>query len=225
MSDTTVGAVLDAAQQQTPEAIADRMFACRGGATFIIIRDGAVLMEKCPKKRSIFGAEWFIPGGKIESDETALDACLREAREELGVRIKQAVALPVMDGAPEGWPFFSLHAFLVLAYDGEIPQQALDADVPFAWVPVAEALRSPVPQVAMMMAGALTWLAAPPALEPEHAEVDAMREALLELIGEMEDEGHYAGGPRAGSCRKCIAVAKARATLARSVPSARTAAP
>jgi hypothetical protein len=45
-----------------------------------------------------------------------------------------------------------------------------------------------------------------------------MREALEELIGEMEDEGHYADGPRSESCRKCIAVAKARAALAREVP-------
>jgi mutator protein MutT len=54
-------------------------------AVFILVRDGLVLMEQRPAIDSHFPNEWLFPGGKMELRETAEDAMLREANEELGI--------------------------------------------------------------------------------------------------------------------------------------------
>lgn len=149
-----------------------KMFASRGGVTFVVTRPGHVLLEKCPNKGLIFGdAQWFVPGGKIEGDETPWEACKREFYEETGCTLCEAEALPIMDGAPEGSLFFPLHAFVVKNYSGTIPERATDSGVEFQWVPVNVALHSPRSQVRMMVAGALPY----------------MHEALAEMCGFSPD--------------------------------------
>jgi hypothetical protein len=39
------------------------------GVAFLLVRDGCVLMERCPKKAARHGGEWFIPGGRIEESD------------------------------------------------------------------------------------------------------------------------------------------------------------
>lgn len=129
------------------------------GITFLLIHDGCVLLERCPKKREVLGiGEWFVPGGKLEPGEGELDACRREMCEELGVNLLTARPLPILEGSPvppgpRG--LFLMRPFLISEWAGHVPTQTIDGSVPLRWVPFAEALASPVPQVRMMVAAAL----------------------------------------------------------------------
>jgi 8-oxo-dGTP diphosphatase len=63
-------------------------------AVALVGRDGRVLMQR----RSLsaeHGGLWEFPGGKVEAGETPEFAVVREAAEELGVRIDPGVLQPV----------------------------------------------------------------------------------------------------------------------------------
>jgi 8-oxo-dGTP diphosphatase len=129
------------------------------GVTFLLIHDGCVLLERCPKKAVVLGVgEWFVPGGKLEPGEAAIDALNREMGEELGVTPTGALPLPLLEGSavppgPRG--LFLMRPYLVTSYAGTLPSATVDEGVPLRWVPIAEALASPVPQVRMMVAAAI----------------------------------------------------------------------
>lgn len=136
------------------------------GVTFLFVRDGCVLLEKCPKKRDVLGVgEWFVPGGKVEPNESLRDTVAREVREELGIEVIHAKPLPLIEGSRvqlfEGSEpsLFLMRPFVVTDYEGSIPQVTVDGGLPLRWVPIAEALESPVRQVAAMVAMAAGYVA------------------------------------------------------------------
>lgn len=102
---------------------------------FILLDDGYVLMEW--REDHPFLGKWVFPGGRIEDGETPDMATYREAKEEVGIRIDQALALP--ERANGTW---TIYPFLVLEYEGEIPEQT-DAGAPLKWVPLDFACTSP----------------------------------------------------------------------------------
>jgi 8-oxo-dGTP diphosphatase len=61
---------------------------CLRGDEVLLIR------RKNPPRRG----EWSLPGGRIESGERAVDAALRELREETGVEAEITGLLDVVDG-------------------------------------------------------------------------------------------------------------------------------
>jgi 8-oxo-dGTP diphosphatase len=67
---------------------------CLRGREVLLIRRG-----KPPRL-----GEWSIPGGRIESGERAVDAALRELKEETGVQAELAGLLDVVDGLFPGDP-------------------------------------------------------------------------------------------------------------------------
>lgn len=55
------------------------------GVKVIIESGGKILMIK----NSYGGVRWNLPGGGVDKGETALDAALREAREEVGIQVDE----------------------------------------------------------------------------------------------------------------------------------------
>lgn len=61
---------------------------CLRGDEVLLIRRGTL-----PRQ-----GEWSLPGGRIEPGETAIDAAIRELREETGVEARLTGLLDVVDG-------------------------------------------------------------------------------------------------------------------------------
>lgn len=135
------------------------------GVTWLLIRAGRVLLEKCPKKAAKLGVgEWFVPGGKVEGDETTRDACMREIGEEWPtVDLIDLRPLPIIEGSRVGVQVDGEDVFLMRPYlvrvRGSIPFSSADG-IELRWVAIGEALSSPVPQVRMMVAAAVADLGA-----------------------------------------------------------------
>lgn len=58
-------------------------------AVGILQQDNKVLVAERPKGKPYDGY-WEFPGGKIETNESGIDALKRELNEELGIQVKQA---------------------------------------------------------------------------------------------------------------------------------------
>jgi hypothetical protein len=128
------------------------------GICWLLIDGSMVLLEECPKKAAVLGVgQWFVPGGKIEGDESPEDALVREVREEWGVDVTSYTALPVLEGSaippgPRG--LFLMRPFRI-TIAGNPPAKTVDEGVKLAWWGTGYALRSPVLQVRMMVAAAI----------------------------------------------------------------------
>jgi len=88
---------------------------------------------------------WALPGGFLDQDETLLEGCLRELREETGLPLAQAVLEAALCGDRVfDAPHRSLrgrtitHAYAFALRDGELPSVAGGDDaVDARWVPLA----------------------------------------------------------------------------------------
>lgn len=73
----------------------------------VCLRDETVLLIRRGKPPRM--GEWSLPGGRIEPGEKALDAALRELKEETGVTARITGLLDVVDGLfPEAGRHFVL---------------------------------------------------------------------------------------------------------------------
>jgi 8-oxo-dGTP diphosphatase len=86
-------------------------------AAAVIERGGKVLLAQRPQGK-VYAGYWEFPGGKLEPDETPRDALVRELREELGLRVRDASPWLVQRYV---YPHahVELHFFRVRAFDGE----------------------------------------------------------------------------------------------------------
>lgn len=68
-------------------------------AAALIVAGGAVLAarRKKPTYDGKYVGRWELPGGKVEPDETAEEACRRELREELRVELADLWPLETVD--------------------------------------------------------------------------------------------------------------------------------
>lgn len=83
---------------------------CLRGDAVLLIRRGT------PPKQG----EWSLPGGRIEAGERAMDAALRELREETGVEAEITGLLDVVDGVfPEAGRHYVLIDYAARWLSGE----------------------------------------------------------------------------------------------------------
>jgi 8-oxo-dGTP pyrophosphatase MutT (NUDIX family) len=76
----------------------------RGAAGLLVASGGSVLLQLRASWAHL-GGTWSIPGGALERGESALEAALREAREELGI---DSAAVTVADSyvaSCGGWTY------------------------------------------------------------------------------------------------------------------------
>jgi 8-oxo-dGTP pyrophosphatase MutT (NUDIX family) len=69
-----------------------RMVDVSGGAAFLLCRRASRLTSHA--------AQWALPGGRIDSGETAIDAVLRELDEEVGISLPDSAVLGLLDDYP-----------------------------------------------------------------------------------------------------------------------------
>ncbi|GAB1813181.1 CoA pyrophosphatase [Mycobacterium sp. MUNTM1] len=69
-----------------------RMVDVSGGAAFLLCRRASRL--------SSHAAQWALPGGRVDPGETAVDAALRELREEVGIALSGSTVLGLLDDYP-----------------------------------------------------------------------------------------------------------------------------
>jgi 8-oxo-dGTP pyrophosphatase MutT (NUDIX family) len=56
----------------------------------LLVRDGRVLLSRRRDANPLFDGRWHLPSGKLDAGESVLDAAVREAEEEIGVRLDPA---------------------------------------------------------------------------------------------------------------------------------------
>ncbi len=117
----------EAARKIAPSGSSAAATACkRGGpisgpvrvAAAVIVRaDGNVLLAQRPPGKACAGY-WEFPGGKLERDETPIQALVRELREELGITVRRASPWLVQEFE---YPHahVELNFFRVEAWDGD----------------------------------------------------------------------------------------------------------
>lgn len=105
-------------------------------AGVVCVRGDEVLLIR--RGREPRRGEWSLPGGRIEPGERAVDAALRELREETGVEAEIVGLIDVVDGLfPAHQRHYVLIDYLALWRGGE-PVAGDDADQA-VFVPAAEA--------------------------------------------------------------------------------------
>lgn len=116
-------------------------------AVFILIRDGLLLMERRIDDDPYFPDEWIFPGGKLEPGEEPVAALMREATEELGIEIVDAVPLCTLQQVFYARPHLASHRlfpWLVTRWRGDVPDCVLDSGGQLGWRTLDQALASPI---------------------------------------------------------------------------------
>ena len=111
-------------------------------AVGLLCCQGRLLLGKRSARRMAYPGVWDLPGGHVESGETAEQALVRELREELGVtptawREWAVLRAPTMGEATAS--LLCVHLFLVTQWYGEPRNLLPDEHDAVAWFTVDDA--------------------------------------------------------------------------------------
>ena len=105
-----------------------------GAAGLLLIRDESILLQhRAPWVHN--GDTWGIPGGARDSHESALEAALREANEEIGIDID--LVKPIDEFADEHGTW-SYHTIIAKAEPALIAHEMNDESLEVKWIPFGE---------------------------------------------------------------------------------------
>lgn len=111
---------------------------------FILVKDDRVLMEQRTFSE-MYANVLVYPGGNVEEGETEEEAFIREAKEELSIT-------PVSYQKLENAEYISnnnvsVTPFLVLEWEGQVPEIVLDQGNPLVWLTFDEVKESGLERV------------------------------------------------------------------------------
>lgn len=115
---------------------------------FTLLKDNQILLEERHFER-LGQTHLVFPGGHVEEGETPEGALEREVTEELGIKILDFRKLDAEILYPHK-PDLKLTAFLITSWEGQLPEKILDQDNPIIWVPMEEALASPLERIRLL---------------------------------------------------------------------------
>ena len=109
-------------------------------AIAVIVKKDRVLITK-RKNEGLLGGLWEFPGGKIEIGETAQEACVREAKEEVNLNVEVYEPIKTLS---HGYTHFkvNLSVFLCRYISGRVK---LNSPVDHQWVKISQIDRYPFP--------------------------------------------------------------------------------
>ncbi len=86
----------------------------------LLIRDGAVLLERRPADATVYPGVWDSPGGHRESGESPEQTLVRELYEELGIEVRDFRLVACQDDREPGrGRLYRHHVYLVDDFCGE----------------------------------------------------------------------------------------------------------
>ena len=105
-----------------------------GAAGLLLIRDQSILLQhRAPWVHN--GDTWGIPGGARDSHESALEAALREANEEIGIDTKLVTAIDEFVDDHDTW---SYHTIIAKADPKLVAHEMNDESLEVKWINVSE---------------------------------------------------------------------------------------
>lgn len=108
-----------------------------GAAGLLLIRDKTILMQhRAPWVHN--GDTWGIPGGARDSHESAVEAAIREAREEIGIFEKDLTAGEIFIDDHGVW---SYHTVIANARKELVAHEANDESKQVAWIPLDDVIK------------------------------------------------------------------------------------
>lgn len=125
-------------------------------AVAVILDRGRLFLQRRPADAATFPGRWELPGGKLETGETALEAIRRELREELSWAPDLATPLEPLGHA---YPGLSVRLHPFLCAGAAQPRTRLA----WGWFTVREALRLPLPEATRNLLARAPWVFPGPA--------------------------------------------------------------
>jgi A/G-specific adenine glycosylase len=107
----------------------------------VVSKNGKVLITK-RKEAGLLGGLWEFPGGKIHDDETAQQACIREIKEEVNLKIE---VLDYLTQVKHAYTHFKivLDVFQCRYISGKV---RLNGAVDYRWITLKEIEKFPFPK-------------------------------------------------------------------------------
>jgi 8-oxo-dGTP diphosphatase len=108
----------------------NRHWGLNGAAGLLLVRDNSILMQhRAPWVHN--GDTWGIPGGARDSHETAIEAALREAEEEIGIHTNLVDPIETYIDEHNGWSYDTV---ISIAHKDLIAHEQNDESLQVEWV-------------------------------------------------------------------------------------------